>query len=150
MQNGMDEERVVDDHGRDFIARRHRFPANATGFLLAPVTWFAYFIAVYALQGAGCAANLDQANVFGMGALQLLLLLVTVAAVVVIGLSGLWSFRAWHRLLEGVEEEEHRAHGHATFLAYGALLHAGLFLVATLWIGAPVLLVDSCDVLGST
>lgn len=150
MQNGTDTDRVVDDYGRDFIARRHRFPANATGFMLAPVLWFAYFIAVYALQGAGCAAALDQTNVFGIGALRLVLLLVTLAAVVGIGLSGLWSYRAWRRLLEELEEEEREAHGYATFLAYGALLHAGLFLVATLWIGAPILLVDSCDVLGST
>lgn len=150
MQNGTDEDRVVDDYGRDFIARRHRFPATATGFLLAPVAWFAYFIAVYALQGAGCAAGLDQVNVLGMGTLQLLLLLVTLAAVVLIALSGLWSFRAWHRLLEELEDEEREARGNETFLAYGALLHAGLFLVATLWIGAPVLLVDSCDILGAT
>ena len=40
-------------------------------------------------------------------------------------------------------------HGQATFLAYGALLHAGLFLVATLWSGIPILFVDACDNLGS-
>jgi hypothetical protein len=150
LQNGTDEDRVVDDYGRDFIARRHRFPANATGFLLAPVVWFVYFIIVYGLQGAGCAAGLDRAMVFGVGALQFLLALVTLAAVAVIAASGLWSFRAWHRLLEELEDEEHQAHGHATFLSYGALLHAGLFLVATVWSGAPILLLDPCDALGST
>ncbi len=149
MQNGTDEDGMVDDHGRDFIAREHRFPANATGFLLAPVTWFAYFLIVYGLQGAGCAAGLDQATVSGMGVLQLLLALVTLAAVAVIAFSGVWSFRAWHRLLEELEDEERRVHGYATFLSYGALLHAGLFLVATLWIGAPILLLDACDTLGS-
>jgi hypothetical protein len=32
----------------------------------------------------------------------------------------------------------------ATFLAQGALLSAGLFLVATLWVGLPILVFDPC------
>lgn len=150
MQNETDEDRVVDDYGRDFIARRHRFPANASGFLLAPVVWFLYFVIVYALQGAGCAVGLDRATILGVSALQFLLVLATLAAVAAIAVAGLWSFRAWQRLLEELEDEERQAHGHTTFLSYGALLHAGLFLVATLWIGAPILLLDACDMLGST
>ncbi|MEX2495807.1 MAG: hypothetical protein WD448_06950 [Woeseia sp.] len=153
MDNGTaqhDDDRAVDDEGRDFIARKHRFPANAAGFLLAPVVWFAYFIVIYALQGTGCAVGLDQSSVAGVGTLRLLLLLATLAAVVSISLSGYWSFRSWYRLLHELEEEEKQVQGHSAFLAYGALLHAGLFLIATLWIGVPILLMDSCDALGST
>jgi hypothetical protein len=148
--SGSDDDRVVDNYGRDFIARKHRFPANATGFLIAPVVWFAYFITVYALQGVGCAVGLDERSIFGIASLRLILLLVTLVTLTVITLSGTWSFRSWNRLLQELEEEERQAHGHSTFLAYGALLHAGLFLVATVWIGVPILLVDSCDVLGSS
>ena len=146
-----DEEPLVDDYGRDFIAKKHRFPANATGFLIAPIVWFAYFIAVYALQGAGCAAGLDQQTVLGMGTLRFALLVVSGLAAILIALSGAWSFRSWHRLLNDLEEEERDPHHHhSIFLAYGALLHAGLFLVATLWIAIPIILIDSCDFLGST
>lgn len=145
-----DEEPVVDDYGRDFIAKRHRFPANATGFLMAPILWFAYFIAVYALQGAGCAAGLDQHTVFGVGTLRFMLLALSALAALSIALSGLWSFRSWRRLLKHLDEEERELHRHSVFLAYGALLHSGLFLIATLWTAIPVALIDSCDFLGST
>lgn len=148
-KTGRTKDRIVDDHGRDFIARRHRFPANATGFLLAPVLWFAYFIAAYSVQGAGCAIGLDEARVLGLDALRVLLALVTLAAVAGIVVLGLWSFRSWNNLLRELEEEEDRVHGHAAFLAYGALLHAGLFLVAILWSAIPILLMDACDMLGS-
>ena len=144
------EDRIVDDHGRDFIARRNRFPANAAGFLLAPVLWFAWFIAVYSVQGAGCAMSFDESRMLGFDALRLLLALITLAAAAGLGALGAWSFLSWKHLLRELEEEEHRRHGYATFLAYGALLHAGLFLVATLWSGIPVLLMDACDTLGST
>ena len=147
---GHREDRIVDDHGRDFIARRHRFPANSAGFLLAPVLWFAWFIAVYSVQGAGCAIGLDETRALGFDALRLLLALITLAAAAGLVALGAWSFLSWNRLLRDLEEEEHHRHGYATFLAYGALLHAGLFLVAILWSGIPVLFMDACDALGST
>lgn len=147
---GEDFDRQVDDHGREFIAARRRFPANAWGFLVTPLLWFAYFIAVYALQGVGCAVGLDEQRWFGVTTLRMLLLFVTGVTVAGMLLFGMWSFRSWYRLLDELEEEERQVHGHSVFLAYGALLHAGLFLVATLWTGLPILLVDSCDLLGSS
>lgn len=139
-----DEDRAVDDHGREFIARRHRFPANGPGFLLAPVVWFVYFVAIYGVQGAGCAVGLDERTLLGFGTLQVLLTLMTLAAVATIASIGVWSYRTWKAMLRELEDEERQVHGHSAFLAYGALLHAGLFLVATLWIGLPPLLLESC------
>ncbi|HEX2138625.1 MAG TPA: hypothetical protein VHG33_02825, partial [Woeseiaceae bacterium] len=138
------------DRGRDFIARKHPFPANAAGFLVAPVLWFVYFTGIYALQGAGCALGLEASRLFGVPMLPLMLLLVTVAILAAMVLFGVWSYRSWHDLLEELDEQERKAHGHAVFLAYGAILHAGLFLVATVWTAVPILLLDSCDALGST
>lgn len=145
-----DEDRSVDDEGREFIARRHRFPANGTGFLIAPVLWFGYFMLVYALQGVGCAREWDLRPLLGTTVLQVLLgSLTTLVAAAIVAL-GIWSYRSWKRLLEELEEEEQQIHGHSTFLAYGALLHAGLFLVATLWTGAPILLLDACGTMGTS
>lgn len=138
------------ERGRDFIARKHPFPANAAGFLVAPVLWFVYFTGVYALQGAGCALGLGVSRLFGISTLTVILLLVTAVVVAAMVLFGVWSYRSWHRLLEELDEAERKAHGHAVFLAYGALLHAGLFLVATVWTAVPILLVPSCDALGSS
>lgn len=140
---------TVDDHGREFIARKHRFPANGTGFLLAPVLWMLYFVAVYSLQGAGCAAGLDSVGAVGsVDALRVLLALLTAVVAAGIAISGIWSFTAWRRLLDSVDSEHRLLHLRSAFLAYGALLHAGLFLVATLWSGIPILMLEPCDALG--
>ena len=148
--NGVDDDSgIVDDYGREFIARKHPFPANVTGYLLAPLIWFAYFVSVYSLQGAGCAAGLDTILRGDTTLLAILLGALTLGASAALAAVGIWSFAAWRRLLRELEDAEGTAHGHSTFLAYGALLHAGLFLVATLWSGVPILLTDTCDKLGA-
>lgn len=136
---------AVDDTGREFIARKHRFPANAAGFLIAPVLWMLYFVAVYSLQGAGCAAAEYPA---GGLSLRAALVVLTVAVAVAIAGSGLWSYKAWRGLLREMEDEQNVLHLRSAFLAYGALLHSGLFLVATLWSGIPILMLAPCDTLG--
>jgi hypothetical protein len=140
---------TVDDYGREFIASKHRFPASAAGFLLAPVLWMLYFVAVYSLQGAGCAVGLDSVGGAGVDVLRIALGLLTAGVAAGIAVSGLWSFKAWRRLLRRLENEERNVlHLRSSFLAYGALLHAGLFLIATLWSGVPILMLDACDLLG--
>lgn len=146
---GNDEERLADDRGREFIDVERRFPATGSGFMVAPVLWFGYFVAVYALQGAGCAIGLDDAQLFGVSALTLSLLGLTAAAVLAMLLVGAWSFRSWHRLREPIGERQRQAYRPASFLAFGALLHAGLFLVAVLWTGVPILLLESCGATGA-
>ncbi len=138
------------DEDREFIAKKRKFPANALGFLITPILWMIYFVAMYSVQGAGCAIDLDQVALLGTDALHLALGVLTVTFSAAIALIGLASFRAWRALLDELDDAEHPAHRHSTFLAYGALLHAGLFLVATLWSGIPIMLVDACDNLGST
>lgn len=149
-RGGKDVDGQIDDRGREFIAVHHAFPANIQGFLVAPVLWFGYFIAIYALQGAGCALGLDDQRFLGVTTLRLVLVSVTAIVVLAMGLFGMWSFRSWSRLLHRLDDEQQQRQGHSVFLAYGAVLHAGLFLLATLWIGLPVLLIDSCDRLGSS
>lgn len=137
-----DEDRIVDSHGRDFIAMKHRFPANAAGFLLAPVIWLGYFVAAYSLHGAFCAAASPGPD--GPAALRLALAALTILACVAIAAAGAGSFRAWRRLLHELEDDERQPRDRSAFLAYGALLHAALFFVATLWIGVPILLIGPC------
>lgn len=134
-----DEDRAVDDQGREFLERRRRFPANGMGFILVPVLWFGYFLAVYSLQGLGCAGKL-----LSQDALRWVLGVLTLTVAVAMVALGGWSYRAWRGLLDELDEEECQRRGHSTFLAYGALLHAGLFLVAMSWIGVPILLLDAC------
>lgn len=148
-RRGEHERSLVDNFGREFIAIRHRFPANATGFLIAPMLWMFYFVSIYSIQGAGCAADLDTVRLGSIDALRLVLGLLTAVVSGAMVAVGAWSFAAWRAMLRELEDAKGEVHGQATFLAYGALLHAGLFLVATLWSGIPILFVDACDNLGS-
>lgn len=112
------------------------------GFLLPAVVWTLYFALVYSVQGAGCAAAVEAPGPEGFGPLRAVLLALTLGAAAAIAATGLGSWRAW-RGLRAVAERD-TAFERATFLAQGALLNAALFLVATLWIGLPILLFDPC------
>lgn len=112
------------------------------GFILPAAIWALYFAAVYAVQGAGCAAAVEPPGPEGFGPLRAVLLLLTLAAAGTISLTGLLSYRTWQRMRRAAERDT--AFERATFLAQGTLLNAGLFLVATLWIGLPILMFDPC------
>ena len=112
------------------------------GFLLPAAIWTLYFAGVYSVQGAGCAAAIEAPGPGGFGPLRAVLLALTLVAAGAIVVTGLGSWRAWRRLRPAAERDT--AFERATFLAQGALLNAALFLVATLWIGLPILVFDPC------
>jgi hypothetical protein len=112
------------------------------GFILPAAIWALYFAAVYSMQGAGCAAALESAGPKGFGPLRAILLALTLAAAAAIAATGLWSWHTWRRVRQ--EADRDVAFERSTFLSLGALLNALLFLVATIWIGLPVLLFDPC------
>ena len=137
-------DRRDDDYGHELVTVRRHFPASIPGFLMAPVLWTLYFIAIYSLHGAGCAAGLDERAVLGTDALHAALIALTAVTALGIAAFGAASFLAWRRLLELREGRGRPSSRHASFLSYGALLNAGLFLVATLWSGVPVVLLSAC------
>ena len=74
-------------------------------------------------------------------ALTVVLSAAMLAAAAIAG-AGLWSWRTWRRVRPAAERGT--AFERSGFLAHGALLNAGLFLVATLWVGLPILFFDPC------
>lgn len=139
-----DADRRNDDYGHELVTARRHFPASLPGFLLAPVLWTLYFIAVYSLHGAGCAVGLDDRPVLGTDALHAALIALTAVTAIAIAGFGVTSFLAWRRLLEVREGTGHASSRHASFLSYGALLNAGLFFLATVWSGVPVVMLSAC------
>lgn len=121
------------------------FPANGKGLMFAPVLWLVYFIAVYSIQGAGCAAGLDTAEVHGASVLRIVLAALTVCVAAVQFAAGVWTFVIWRRLRPRGEEAGGDGISQSTFFVYGALLHAAMFFLATVWIGIPVLMTDLCS-----
>ncbi|MFC6489001.1 hypothetical protein [Nitratireductor sp. GCM10026969] len=128
-------------HEKFAPAPRYGFPANAKGFLFPPVAWAAFFVAIYSAQGAGCAAV--EAGSLGLGVLRLLLAGLTVLTAAAILAVGIWSalaFRHIRREKVGADDGVRQSR----FLAESAALSAGLFLVATLWIGLPIAWTNPC------
>ena len=124
---------------------KYGFPASAKGFLFPPVLWALFFVTSYSVQGAGCAMRLDQPVFLSLDAIQVTLLILASLVLAVLLAVGLWSYRAYRDIA--------RVHGNNTddegvrqsrFLAAGTVLSAGLFFVACLWTGIPVLWSQSC------
>jgi hypothetical protein len=130
-------------NGRSGTSDRPRgLPVTGTGFLLPAVIWALYFAIVYSIQGAGCADAVEPPGPEGFGPLWLVLLLLTLVAAGAIAITGFFSYRAWRQLRPAADRDT--AFERATFLAQGTLLNAGLFLVATLWTGLPILMFEPC------
>ena len=115
---------------------------TGTGFLLPAVIWALYFATVYSVQGAGCADAVQPPGPGGFGTLRAVLAVLTLLALAAIAGAGLWSWRTWQQVRPAGGREV--AFERSTFLARGTLLNAGLFFVATLWTGLPILLFDPC------
>ena len=122
-----------------------RFPANAQGFLFAPVVWFVWFVALYSVQGAGCAIGLHEVGFGGLSVLRAVLAALSVAAAAAIAGVGAKSFRSWRRVHDSANRAGGRPVDHAEFLAYGALLNAGLFFLAVAWSTFPLVGGELCE-----
>lgn len=122
-------------------APKYGFPADAKGFLFPPVAWAVFFAAIYSAQGAGCATV--EAGYFGSGTLRLLLTGLTVLTAAAILAVGIWSALAFRRIRRDKAEGDDGVR-QSQFLAEGAALSAGLFFIATLWIGLPIAWTNPC------
>lgn len=125
------------DPERNVSASPNRFPANAKGFLFPPIAWAVYFVVVYSAQGAGCATGLAEASFLGVSALRIILAAIAVLAAGSIIAVGVWSAISYRRIERENPKENDRVE-QLRFLVEGAALNAGLFFVATLWIGLPI------------
>lgn len=123
-----------------FDESRRRFPGNAKGFLFAPIVWFVWFVALYAVQGAGCELGLHEATFVGTSLLRVVLGALTVLAAAAIGAVGRWAFSEWRKVRDIGDDAGGRPIDQSHFLVYGALLHAGLFMVAVIWTGTAILI----------
>lgn len=124
------------------------FPADPRGFLFPAILWALYFVASYSIQGAGCALGWDRPALLGLDVIQVTLLTFTSLVLALLLAIGIWSWRALRSIARTPPDPGADIHvRQARFLAAGAGLNAGLFFVATLWIGVPALWSQSCGAL---
>jgi hypothetical protein len=100
--------------------------------LAAPAIWLAYFLAGYATVALWCARWAGPGG--DLGAARAWLAAGTLAALLAIGVTAAWALRERRR----PDAETGR------FLAHLGLLLCALSAVATLYVGAAALVLESC------
>lgn len=106
------------------------------------IVWSIYFVAVYAGLSIGCVAGWDRTAVLGMNALQLILALLTLTALLLTAGYGWQNLKAARRAAFSGSVPPERAH--RRFIASLAAALAGLALISTVWVGAPILVLAPC------
>lgn len=128
---------------RSKSAYRPGYPATAMGLLTPPILWALYFVLIYSLHGMVCVGGLENALI-GKGSLAMLLVVVTLLAMALHAGVGVWAWRLWLRINRHAPPEPSEMQQRARFFAAATAANAGLFLVATLWIGLPALILEPC------
>ena len=128
-------------------------------FLAGPLIWCAYFSLVYMIAEAACATNrgLLDFQLAGLPALSVVVLASTVIAALVTLYFAWQSIRLWQsarQKLKSIEQPSDvapEAHDvvqitgeRSQFMAFAGLLLSLSFLVATLYVGLPALVLRPC------
>lgn len=107
------------------------------------IVWSLYFVAMYAWLSVGCVAGWDRTHLLGVDTMRFTLAALTLMASLLIACFGWRSFKVARH--ERREAAEGSARGRRQFMALLAAALAGLALVSTFWVGAPLFLLAPCS-----
>jgi hypothetical protein len=108
-----------------------------------PVIWAAHLVVVYALQTLGCEWGWLLDWVWGMPALRLALILVTLAAVAAILFGGFLALGNW-RLVRHERKNGNPEQNRFTFMTYSGVALSLLFATTTALKIVPILTIGIC------
>lgn len=118
---------------------RQRGPRYVVEPLAPPVIWIVYFMVVYLFAEGACVMGWATKRWAGLPGVSAVTVLVTLLACASIAY---FTFRSWHRWRDGGAEQ---ATGSQTrSLGLMGFLSGLLFLLATLSVGLPALLMRPC------
>jgi hypothetical protein len=131
------------------MARRSQPAINVRrfwmGIALPAVLWASHLVIVYGVQSTACHWGFLQGTILGVGALRLLLLLLSLIAAAGVIWGG-WTLNAIHTELTSratVEMED--PSGRVRFMARAGTWLAGLFLFSITLSLFPILFLDQCS-----
>lgn len=114
------------------------------GLLAGPVVYSLYFVAGYLFAEATCTADLLRFRVLGLEAVSFWIVMVTLAAAAITGISTAISLRYWRRTR--LESESDRAErSYPPFMAFVGAWLGGFFTLLILLTGVPALFLVICD-----
>lgn len=111
------------------------------GLLLAVgglIAWASAFVVLYVAVSLGCRYGWQQAELFGLNLLTLLLALIWVLHMAAIAWLGWYGLSEWRSIRAAGEI------GPSLYLAFLTGLIALVSLVGTVYLGAPVLILPPC------
>lgn len=119
--------------------------------ILAPTVWALHFLFIYIFAAVLCAKAPDGADVLlGLDAVRLGVLVATLVALAAIAAAGTLSWRRWRHGATADQTHPFAVHDADTvesrrrFMAYSAVLLAGLSIVAVIYQALPALLIATC------
>lgn len=121
---------------------------NLFSLIVGPMVWAVHFLVVYVIIAIACAKGAFYAQVYGIGVVPLIVIVVTVIAVGLIVHGIVVAMRRWRGSLGERRvmppHDQSNKDSRRRFMAYAGLLLCGLALIATLWVALPVLFMHSC------
>ncbi len=115
---------------------RRRLPGWLVLFLAGPVIWYLTFWLVYLVAEAGCTTGGLDFRLLGLPGLSVITVTVSVLAA---GTIAVLTTRAYMRWSDDPSGEDHRRS-----LMFAGFLLGILFLIATLFIALPALVLEPC------
>ena len=111
---------------------------QVVGMLSGMIAWALQFTIIYGVTSTLCGRGWADASLFGIGAVQAVIVVTTLLALVPAALMFMVLLRAYRGL------EEQGASAATAFMVNAGILINGLSFVVILWQGAPALILPAC------
>lgn len=108
----------------------------------APVVWALHFLICYVSAAIYCAK--PALFPFGFDAIRMGIALATIAALLLILLSGVLAWRQWGFGTHDPPHDDPTGHDRRLFQGFATLLLSGLSFVAIIYVAMPLLFITEC------
>ncbi len=115
---------------------------NLWTLITPPTIWALHFLLSYVSVAYGCAPN--DAIFAGIGGLRVFVAVLTVAALVAVGLIFVRALGEWRRNGGRIPNDEDTAAVRERFLEFSTVLLAGLSFIAVIYTALPAALMADC------
>lgn len=108
--------------------------------LTSPVTWFLYFLLVYAITGSGCTLGFASTQIVGISIVRVLAVGAGALFAIVIAINGVLALRRWKAL----RDDGDAIHQQLRFAQLAAALLSAASLLGVGWLMTTVLINPLC------
>jgi uncharacterized membrane protein len=116
------------------------------GLFGAPVTWSVHFLLIWSVVEMGCGLGLENSQLFsGINMVHGLVLLLTLVALILIGLIMFTAYRNWQYIKAEERQFSKQVADRVRFMALTGMGFGLLFLLVVLYVTLPVFVLPPCN-----